>query len=202
MTLDSETRLQLLQCPSAAIPPEFLSPSDNGIDFFNHPKNPGKPLQYENQCFEAILQGMERRSFAIGPHVIDHFLGRSEELPHGATLPDAIEFTRYSHAWVLSALYEFKSGKNHHTESKVRGFQKLITHLRGNPDFLPTLLRDPLKELVKVPRRIIIPDASQIDVVFILPKQVKRDFKPAWGFNLSYLELPFPTRESDEPAAA
>lgn len=126
-----------------------------------------KNTDYEDDCLKSIASD-RTDTLILGAHLIDLIFWHGLA---GRKRPDAIEVdVTDPNSWILKHLYEFKSGKNKKSTSKINGFAGLMKELREDEAYLPSLLRRALPEDIPLPQQIVVPPDSQIDLTFISPR--------------------------------
>ncbi len=155
----------------------------NGIDFITPNAHPA--FLYETHCFRVIAAKFAP-DFVVGPHLVDHILGRDRTFSQ-MTKPDAFIFNRTNSCLTLKALAEFKSGVRLRSERKLTGFTHLLRKIRSTPGFLPYTLNRAIGELIDIPKHIYIPDDQQISVVFVGRHPCGTLYQNGSKFSVSYL---------------
>lgn len=149
------------------IPRENFYVHGNGIDIKAGRFANGKGTDYERECFKKITSVNHRKnSLILGPHFIDEVFSNAF---NGQIRPDALQFNADNEAvWVLSNLYEFKSGNLNGPVRKLHGFSRLLTEMREDEEKLPSVFKQAMpwaKEAL--PSRIIVPAEKNIQVIFV-----------------------------------
>lgn len=176
------------ECQLTDEKPDPLVVIQGGIDLRRtKPTTPGQA--YEDMCFKLAAKDKPSGSLVLGPHAVERALHPG--ISRGS-IPDAITMGVIGDMWMLTDLYEFKSGKgNYHFGKKLDGFSVFLATFRENPNLMPTALREVLEATAAT---IMIPEESVITVHFFShnPYPPKRlgELRTGSQFQLDFRSVP------------
>lgn len=175
------------------LPREMLISYQNGLELNRDLRvNKGyteRSESYEEKCFRIITE--DASGWLIGPRLIDYLLHNT--FLGTETRPDAIAFSETTpDQWILTELYEFKSGKQSGKRRKIDGLSALLVKLRDRPYYFAHRLEVVLGDYIPALSDIVIPENSRIRFTMVRPGGYERQWQPTSKTDFIFRRLVIP----------